>query len=130
MSDELPIGPNPCCHCGGEYGEHQPDCERVTHSLQRPCSVERTSRDVIEHKLLTALEDGGVAALLSKQDLEDLVFACKLWPMRDSMGTRLGSLQRGMEQLLSEAFPRNDKTGHETNKTTKGEGTIGGNHYP
>jgi len=70
-------------------------------------SVERTTRDVIEHKLLTALEEGGVAALLSQQDLEDLVFACKLCPMRDGRATRLGNLQRGMEQLLREAFPPN-----------------------
>lgn len=26
MSDEIPIGPNPCRACGGEYGQHQPDC--------------------------------------------------------------------------------------------------------
>lgn len=72
-----------------------------------PCSVELTSRSVIEHKLLTALEDGNtVAALFSKQDLEDLVFACKLWPMRDSRAIRLRSLQSGMEQLLMEAFPK------------------------
>ncbi len=70
----------------------------------KPYSVERTSRQVIEGKLLTALEEGAIAALLSQQDLEDLVFACKLWPMRDDRATRLGSLKRGMEQLLGEAF--------------------------
>lgn len=85
------------------------DLEAKHGSSPTPCSVERTSRDVIEHKLLTALEEGGVAALLSKQDLEDLVFACKLWPMRDGRATRLASLRRGMEQLLSEAFPPNDQ---------------------
>ena len=74
---------------------------------EAPCSVERTTRDVIEHKLLAALEDGGVAAILSQQDLEDLVFACNLWPMRDGRATRLGNLRRGMEQLLREAFPPN-----------------------
>lgn len=74
-----------------------------------PCSVERTNRQVIEHKLLTALEDGRtVAALFSQQDIEDLIFACKLWPMRDDRATRLGSLMRGMAQLLREAFPPND----------------------
>lgn len=73
----------------------------------KPYAVERTSREVIEGKLLNALEDGGVAAILSRQDLEDLVFACKLWPMRDDRATRLGSLMRGMEQLLKEAFSPN-----------------------
>lgn len=29
MSDDLPIGPNPCPVCGGEYGEHDPKrCRR------------------------------------------------------------------------------------------------------
>lgn len=83
------------------------DLEAKHGSAAPACSVERTSREVIEHKLLTALEEGGVAALLSKQDLEDLVFACNLWTMRDSRATRLGNLRRGMEQLLSEAFPPN-----------------------
>ena len=82
--------------------------QRAAGSSPAPCSVERTTRDVIEHKLLTALEDGGVAAILSKQDLEDLVFACNMWPMRDGRATRLGNLRRGMEQLLREAFPPND----------------------
>lgn len=92
-------------------GEIQPEVtEPVPDSLaQAPCSVESVSRQVIEHKLLTALEDGGVAALLSQQDLEDLVFVCKLWPMRDGRATRLGNLRRGMEQLLREAFPPNEK---------------------
>lgn len=27
MSDELPIGPNPCPTCGGEYGSHKPTCK-------------------------------------------------------------------------------------------------------
>lgn len=27
MSTEIPIGPNPCQLCGGEYGEHTKDCE-------------------------------------------------------------------------------------------------------
>lgn len=88
------------------------DEARASSSRPAPCSVERTNRDVIEHKLLTALEDGGVAAILSQQDLEDLVFACKLWPMRDGRATRLGNLQRGMEQLLREAFPPNAELTH------------------
>ncbi len=26
MSEEIPIGPNRCTYCGGEYGEHDEDC--------------------------------------------------------------------------------------------------------
>lgn len=73
-----------------------------------PCSVEPVSRQVIEHKLLTALEDGGVAALLSEQDLEALIIACRSYPKpRDNTGIRLDGLRLGMEQLLREAFPPN-----------------------
>jgi hypothetical protein len=68
-------------------------------------AVEKTTRQVIEHKLLTALEEGGIAAILSQQDLEDLIFVCGLWVMRDFRGARLSNLRRGMEQLLREAFP-------------------------
>lgn len=68
--------------------------------------VKRTSREVLERKLLTALqEEGCVAALLSRQDVEDLLFACQLWTMRDGRATRLGSIQRGLKKLLEEAFP-------------------------
>lgn len=28
MSDEIPIGPNACPRCGGEYGEHRDWCKR------------------------------------------------------------------------------------------------------
>jgi hypothetical protein len=28
MSEEIPIGPNRCHYCGGEYGEHAEDCRR------------------------------------------------------------------------------------------------------
>lgn len=76
-----------------------------------PYSVERTSRQIIQHKLMAALEDGNTAAaLLSKQDLEDLIFACELWTMRDGRARRLGNMRRGMEQLLREAFPPNRRT--------------------
>jgi hypothetical protein len=27
MSDDIPIGPNPCYLCGGEYGQHANDCK-------------------------------------------------------------------------------------------------------
>jgi hypothetical protein len=38
MSDEIPIGPNRCTACGGEYGEHAPDCRIMIHQIQlAPC---------------------------------------------------------------------------------------------
>ena len=76
-----------------------------------PCSVELTSRQVIERKLLTALEDDNtVAALLSKRDLEDMIAA--LYGFED-MGhsalrkARCKELADSMSQLLREAFPPN-----------------------
>ena len=76
-----------------------------------PCSVERTHRSVIEHKLLTALEDENcVAALLSKRDLDDMISA--LYGFED-MGhdrprkKRCKELADSMSQLRREAFPPN-----------------------
>lgn len=78
-----------------------------------PCSVERAPRSVIEHKLLTALEDDNcVAALLSKRDLEDMIAA--LYGFED-MGhdgprkKRCKELADSMSQLRREAFPPNTK---------------------
>ena len=65
--------------------------------------VVRSSREVIEGKLLTALEDDNVVAvILSLQDLQDLIDATKLWHMRDSKTVRFGNLRRGLEKLLAE----------------------------
>lgn len=72
---------------------------------KNPCSVERTSRSVIERKLLTALEDKNtVAALFSKQDLEDMVFALELSSVSGPRRMRCKNLEVGMRQLLREAF--------------------------
>ena len=30
MSEEIPIGPNPCFKCGGEYGKHRSGCSSLT----------------------------------------------------------------------------------------------------
>ena len=76
--------------------------------IKSACSVQRTSREVIEHRLLTALKDGGVAAILSQQDLEDLIHACDERACRYPMlptGARCQSLADDMRQLLREAFP-------------------------
>lgn len=84
-----------------------------------PCSVERTNRTVIEHKLLTSLEDGNtVAALLSKQDLEDLIAALYGYVLSETKGNEISweahmkrrrILADGLSQLLREAFPPNEK---------------------
>ena len=29
MNEELPIGPNSCNYCGGEYGKHDKDCRKI-----------------------------------------------------------------------------------------------------
>lgn len=67
--------------------------------------VQRTEREVIERKLLTALSDDGVVAvILSRDDLEDLIAATKTWPCRDSRASRLSKLRIGLQRLLDEAF--------------------------
>lgn len=74
-----------------------------------PCSVEFTGRQVIERKLLAALDDESkVAILATQQDLEDLIAA-----LDDKRLTGEGELHRRrslldvMRQLLREAFPPN-----------------------
>lgn len=71
-------------------------------------NVERVQREVIERKLLAALDDETKAAILvTKQDLEDLVFACGLRNFRDAdRAARLKELSRGMQRLINEAFPQ------------------------
>ena len=85
-------------------------------SREAPSSVKSTGRQVIEHKLLTQIEVGSVAAILANlQDLEDLIHACDEWACRYPMlptGERCQSLAAGMRQLLREAFPPNDKLRH------------------
>lgn len=70
-----------------------------------PCSVELTSRQVIERKLLTALEDDNVvAALLSRQDLEDLLLALECNSLAGPRRVRCKALEAGLRQLFREAF--------------------------
>jgi len=79
---------------------------QLSRNLAAPCSVEQTKRSVIEHKLLTALEDGNtVAALFSKQDLEDMIAALLEQQPRPEQMKRRKDLAEGMQQLLREAFP-------------------------
>lgn len=75
-------------------------------SAQNTCSVESVGRQVIERKLLTALEDEGtVAALLSKQDLEDLIAALGCDAVFGPRRTRCQQLKADLLQLLNAAFP-------------------------
>lgn len=65
---------------------------------------------MIEHKLLTALNDEDkVAILATKQNLEDMLIALEgaVWNGRD-VQLRCKDLAVGMRQLLREAFPPND----------------------
>lgn len=82
-----------------------------------PCSVEIVGRSVIEKKLLDCLQDTEkVAAILTKQDLEDMIAALRGYVLGDRQDDRLtwrahidrrNALADGMEQLLKEAFPPN-----------------------
>jgi len=81
--------------CDGETFFHSYDC------LAGACAVQSTSRQVIENKLLTALEDDGVvAALLNKEDLEVMISALSKYRHR-----RAEQLAKDMQQLRDAAFP-------------------------
>ncbi len=73
--------------------------------MSEPNSVIPTSREVIENKLLTALEDDNtVAVLFSKQDLEDVLFALESYKWNPERIARCRELAGGMNQLYLEAF--------------------------
>lgn len=80
-----------------------------------PCSVETMSRQVIEGKLLAALNDPTsqkVAILASRQDLDDLVVACDVFARTyagSAAGIRCRFFAAGLRQLRDEAFPPNDQ---------------------
>lgn len=77
---------------------------------ENPNKIERTSRTVIEKKLLTALdEENKVAILATKQDLEDMI--CALMDQQPSIieYQRRKDLAAGMSQLLLEAYPPNNE---------------------
>lgn len=47
MSDPVQVGPGrPCSYCGGEYGEHSPDCP-VTRDLTRITTSEARLRKAL-----------------------------------------------------------------------------------
>ena len=62
--------------------------------------VVQTSRQVIEHKLLTALDDPAtVAVLYSREDLDLLIPI-----LRTTTNARANEMAAGLEQLRREAF--------------------------
>lgn len=76
--------------------------------MSEPFKVERTTRQVIEGKMLESIGAGEhVAILASKQDLEDFIAALLVaidnLPVSDR-GTRMISLLNDLEQLRKEAF--------------------------
>jgi hypothetical protein len=76
--------------------------------MNEPNTIERTSRRVIERKLLEALSDESkVAILATEQDLRDMIHALECWQcVNNSAGwRRRNDLLAGMNQLLREAFP-------------------------
>ena len=80
----------------------------------QPNEVVRTSRRVIEHKLLESLEDGNTVAILcSEQDLDDLIAGlCGYHDAEKTNDTlnwakqieRQTDLARSLTQLRKEAF--------------------------
>lgn len=50
MSDEIPIGPNRCVGCGGEYGEHAEDCRSLAGSNCSAASWPDIGLDPLKHR--------------------------------------------------------------------------------
>ena len=76
--------------------------------LPAPCSVERTSKTIIEHKLLVALDDKTkVAILADEDDLETMILGLRGVAAESGRRSHAEDLADGMEQLMREAFPPN-----------------------
>ena len=72
-----------------------------------PITVEIAPRQVIERKLLTALDDKSkVAILATQEDLEDMIFALENYNWNEDRKTRCQKMADGLRQLLREAFLR------------------------
>lgn len=86
----------PCDECAAKQ-------EGVSSFAAPPCSVESTTRHVIENQLLAALDDKTkVAILANEMDLRIIITALEQYsggPQRE--------LATDMRQLLNAAFPQN-----------------------
>jgi hypothetical protein len=76
--------------------------------------VSSTRREVIENKLLAALDDEGTVAILANEEmLNDLI-----WVMENYIGAsrdrqdRMESMHADLTQLCDAAFPRNAEVRH------------------
>jgi len=68
----------------------------------KECSVEQTSRQVIENVLLARLQDGNtVAILLNEDDLVLLIAA-----LRNYDAPKAAEMARDFSKLLASGFPR------------------------
>lgn len=73
MSEEIPIGPNRCVYCGGEYGEHDEDCREVKKPMttdtipeaRRMYASRQAGRFDLSHPL-TSDQKSAIAARLCK----------------------------------------------------------------
>lgn len=69
---------------------------------ERPCKVERTSRQIIEHRMLLEMSDAGkVALVLDEEGLETLITTLECVPVK--CGRRIQMLE-DLKQLRREAF--------------------------
>ena len=87
-------------------------------SSPQPCSVSSTRREVIENKLLVALEDEGTVAILANEEmLEDLIWVIEnyIGGKRDRQD-RLESIRADLTQLRDAAFPQNAESIHPESK--------------
>jgi len=74
--------------------------------MTKPCKIVKSSREIIEKKLLVSITDPGtVACILSKHDLNTLIVALNLFPS-EYRSERHKSLLQDLKQLRREAFSK------------------------
>ncbi len=101
-------GRNKCPKCGAPSLASEV-CERCS-LAPAPCSVVSTSHEVIEHRLLVALNDQDKVAIVgSKEDVDMLIDALDSTMDNRGMGARvkMRKFADGLRQLRREAFPPN-----------------------
>ncbi len=69
--EELPIGPNPCSECGGEYGEHVAGCSFVSSTGSAEWSELRNElkgvREMLRRECVDWAEDHTYAQTVAKR---------------------------------------------------------------